>query len=241
MTFKKKLWGVAIAFVAAVSFNSQASLVPANYEGKETVTDSETGLEWLKLSETLNKSYEQVRNELTTTYLGFRFATNAEVEELMYYNFKTMWGTTWGKTFGSYSSNNSSGGPGWLDVNQLIDNFGYYYSRNMFYSYGFYYDEDSILRMAGAYSYDKRTIAYYYGTESGSSYADSDANITSGLYLVRAKPGDNLYSINDPLYDVSKNIVPGGPSSDVSAPFVSVLAGIPLLLAWRRQRKVVNC
>lgn len=228
MASKKTLLSVVAAFVVAVSFSSQASLVPANYEGKGTLTDSETGLEWLKLSETMNKSYEQVRSELATTYLGFRFATNAEVEELMYRNFKSMWGTT---SNGHYSS-----GPAWVDVNNFIGNFGYYYSVSALYSYGTYYDEDSILRMAGAYFYNGKG-AYYYGTEYNTVISPSTASYTRGHYLVRAESGDNLYSINDPLYDASKNIVPGGPSVDVPAPFVSVLAGIPLLLAWRRQRK----
>jgi hypothetical protein len=140
-----------------------------------------------------------------------------------------MWGTT-------YHNNYNSSTQAMLDANNFRGKFGYYNSGSAYYSYGVYYDEDSILRMAGAYFYIGRGTLYY-GTEYNDTYSTLYQDKSVGYYLVRAEPGDNLYSINDPLYDASKNIVPGGPSVDVPAPWVSMLAGVPLLLAWRRQRK----
>ena len=48
------------------------------------VRDTETGLEWLKLTETVGRSYSQVFGQLTAggEFAGLRFASNAEVVDL---------------------------------------------------------------------------------------------------------------------------------------------------------------
>jgi hypothetical protein len=163
-----------------------------------------------------------VRSEISTTYAGFRFATNAEVEEL----FKNQFPTVWGSTYSRYSKTSST-------ANNIIYNQIYKFS-NLFnatkVSFGFYYDEDSVLRMAGGQS--NSTYGNLYGTEYSSVYAETLVNSAYGTYLVRANPGDSLYSINDPLYRPPENEVP---SNDVPAPFAPLLSALPLLFAWRRR------
>lgn len=213
---------LSAALLVAMSFSSQAELVQTSFAEKVTVTDTVSGVEWLKLSYSANKSYTQVRSELSTTYAGYRFATNAEVEELFKNQFPKVWDTTasgYGKT--SSVSNNTI-------YNQI------YKFNNLFNatkpSFGFYYDEDSVLRMAGG-QYNSAT-GHLYGTEFLSVQAEELAYSNYGTYLVRAKPGDSLYSINDPLYRPSEN---DDPSNDVPAPFAPLLAALPLLFTWRRR------
>ena len=49
---------------------------------EKTTLNTTTGLEWLDLNETKNKSIIQVKSELATTYAGFRLATETEITAL---------------------------------------------------------------------------------------------------------------------------------------------------------------
>lgn len=51
--------------------------------GEASLTrDTETGLDWLDLTITANQSYKSIQSQLSSTYLGFRYATTAELAQL---------------------------------------------------------------------------------------------------------------------------------------------------------------
>lgn len=48
-----------------------------------SVVDTDTGIEWLSVDQTNGKSIATVQDQLSTTYLGWRLPTRAEVGEMM--------------------------------------------------------------------------------------------------------------------------------------------------------------
>jgi hypothetical protein len=123
-----------LATIAALSFSafSHAEFVATNVyaeNDQKATLDSETGLEWLDLTETFDKSYDNVINELSTTYAGFRLPTVEEVtfmlDRYLSQNFQTTFTGTLGgqKTIASGVTNGS--GAGILNnFNRVKSNFG---------------------------------------------------------------------------------------------------------------------
>lgn len=74
--------GLALAFAIPVS----ADVINTDLKtlkDKLVISDTDTGLEFLKLTETLNVSVNDVKSRLNTTYLGWRLANEAEVSSLL--------------------------------------------------------------------------------------------------------------------------------------------------------------
>ncbi len=89
-TFQIKIFHLVITAIFLTLLSSPANAILMSRDfisgGDELLTfDSDTGLEWLDLSETLDQSYNSIiggYGGYTTTY-GFRYATNLEVIDLI--------------------------------------------------------------------------------------------------------------------------------------------------------------
>ena len=83
----KSIVGAACICLPAVSFNASAAVVNADWKtsGDNLLThDMVSGLQWLDLTETYGLTYSFVSGEFGTggQFEGFRYATNAEVQNL---------------------------------------------------------------------------------------------------------------------------------------------------------------
>ena len=81
-------WLAACAFLVAVNHAESSPISATSWKvvGDQKLTlDSNTGLEWLDIDQTLNKSYETVTSSFGTggAYEGFRYATLAEFQALL--------------------------------------------------------------------------------------------------------------------------------------------------------------
>lgn len=64
--------------LASIAFNANAAFVTTYWQvagDKKATLDTETGLEWLDLTQTDGKSYSEVSALLSTTLSGWRFPT----------------------------------------------------------------------------------------------------------------------------------------------------------------------
>lgn len=146
---KLRLLGAVSVCIVALSFNTNAALV----DNGTYTTDDVTGLNWLDLTKTIGVSY----NEAEAANPGYRYATNAEVENLFatvfsgYYDTVTA-GTASSPYYGYSSADNSGTG---AYSNQLNDIYAFFYlfgGKETVYdtfAVGMYMDENNILRRMG--------------------------------------------------------------------------------------------
>ena len=165
----------------------------------QATLDDETGLEWLRLSNTQNMTYSEVVNELQDggQFEGWRFPTTTEIRQLVlstsshnaiiadkinddnYYrniNYNSTWANTWRQVFGTtqYSS-------------------GYRLT-----SFGVMVDDDGDFNMYGvARYYNPTSQRFYINWENGNNYTDHN----SLAYFLVSEGGVTLSSINDPTWN----------------------------------------
>ena len=75
-----KLLTTVICFI---SISANASLIRSNFNGFDTVIDTNSTLEWMNLDATKNLSINEVNSLLSTTFSGFRLPTQEEVFTLI--------------------------------------------------------------------------------------------------------------------------------------------------------------
>lgn len=83
--FKKSIVSAFILAAGLVSAQANAAFVATDWKsGGDTLAtlDTNTGLEWLDLSQTMGKSLSDVTSLLSTTYKGWRLPTVAEITKL---------------------------------------------------------------------------------------------------------------------------------------------------------------
>ena len=189
-----------VASVLLLCFFSTAS-ADFNISSSRTVTDDTSGLDWLKLSETAGGIYE--RAELDN--IGWRYATNLEVEGMFSQLFNFYEDTNTTQHIAEYVNNAIPGNPDRYMVSnaqQFERLFGVTtrsYSGvyvDVTTSFGYYRDEDGILRSLGVSTdqlFDTVTgerilINNYttYSDEYTRQYAESfNRRNTHGTFLVR--------------------------------------------------------
>jgi len=194
----------ALATIAALLFISQFAsatiigLTNADYLSagdNRAVLDSNTGLTWLDLTETINVAYNDV------SVAGYRYATNDEVVSL----FTNYWP---GKTADSIeycngAANNGNCGTKGIDWFNLFGGvsdsavFPDKFEQTRYTSYGGYMDENNIFRMAGIKTFDRNDInlndsvdSYYeyiniYGPDYQSFDSPAGSFPTRATYLVK--------------------------------------------------------
>jgi hypothetical protein len=164
------------AVLAAMSFNASAALVdygPFTY-------DSNQNLDWLDLTTTLGMPVASVLAANPT----WRFATNAEVENLFAEAFNTYADTDTTKhlaTMGNAPSELAN------DAATFQSLFGFYLAgETAAYTYGLYEDEDGIWRNMGTFRRTGGGYTAVYSTEYTSDYSSSlNGQQSFGTYLVR--------------------------------------------------------
>jgi hypothetical protein len=128
----------ALATIITLSFSSlsQAAFVPTDVyaiNDQKATLDSETGLEWLDLTETFDITYNTVVSELDTTYAGWRLPSAQEVMHMMGRYLSEKYSTTVPTTLGTnvkiasgaYNDYSSTGASNVLNrFNQAKHNFG---------------------------------------------------------------------------------------------------------------------
>src|SRR5262249_53397504 len=75
----------ALTVVCVATIDSHAALISLDdtHFGPASVTrDTQTGLDWLDMTATTGRSFEEVQTALATDYIGFRFATRPEIRSL---------------------------------------------------------------------------------------------------------------------------------------------------------------
>jgi hypothetical protein len=182
----------AISAISLASLSANAELISTDWKttGDSLATlDSETGIEWLDLTQTWNLSILTVQGLLDTNYEGWRLPTRNEVAVMMNTN-------------------------GFSPVNGLFGSFfGYTYNAER--SYGLVFNDTkatlggNTVLMSGV-----RNGSYVY-TNINQSDALSYRHGTKGVFLVN-DGGVTLSSINDPSLNANN---PNAPVADVPVTF----------------------
>lgn len=253
--FKKLL---VVATIAAGLMSTQASAAFVFTDWKTTgdklsTLDTKTGLEWLDLSRTYGKTFNQVVSQLSTTYAGWRLPTESEVSQLML-NF---YGTR-GLTAVGWSSRN-------VITSTVARNAEIYFRfgsntttrvSDSMVTIGNYLDDNGNLRAAGsALSSAGTTYTILYGMAATGTYSRDSVVTTTGwnfrqhdnahgVWLV-SDGGTTLSSINNPTLNINNpnapintpvTIEPVNPT-DVTVPAGIAAAGM-LMLMFGSRRKV---
>lgn len=151
----------------------------------------ETGIEWLKLTNTSNMSHNYVQSQLGVGGLfeGWRMAT---VSEVTFVN-NTIWGTDFTVEDSRYElTTGVSHVDGKAAMDPYTDVFGVTedYGSNSIYSLGFVAGDDGHVKISGAYyntASDPSTGSLYYNQNSYFASKSSAANYADtpyGVYLV---------------------------------------------------------
>lgn len=200
---------------------------------QKALLDTQTGIEWLRLTNTVGMSFHQVKNLLATQFSGWRFPTAAEVETMMdnHYPYPLYAGQTvltwdlniplirqWVDLFGVTNSNNQPS-------STLVQSYGLYYANPAF----------GQIQMAGGYHRDSwnaqnvhnYTSTLYEDVPSG-SYWEGFTSPTTGIFLV-SDGGTTLSSLLNPMQNAMN---PNAPVNQTPPPSeVPVMGGFGLLLA----------
>lgn len=185
------------------------------------VNDTLSGVSWLNLSATANKTISQVKGELGTVYAGWRLANKSEVSQLL--------SNIWGFDMGNIVEIESRSGA-YLSGARSFNTIMGIFNSTMRWTFGYVYDggDSGIVRVAGSYLDGGYSWSLGVNTtvtttdEKNYTFTNADYSYIRGVYLVR----DNSVP---PAVET--------PPSNVSSP--SALAAISMLglLGWRKRRR----
>lgn len=221
--FKKWIAGAALLVMSGMS---HAGFVHTDWEteGDQLATlHEETGIEWLKVTNTLGMSVDQVLAQTGAggQFDGWRLPTAQEIVDLWFAMFdgSSMLSNPQG-TRNDYSYY-GTGPQNWVEYMGEV-------TSSPIRSYGFGYKTNGELGFFGvsrAYS----TTSYWYGY---GNYPTSTNGAYYGVMLV-SDGGDTLSSKLDPSLNIQN---PKAPVNQVSAPLLSAALLLPLA-GWLRRRR----
>ena len=171
-----------ISTIFASSHSNAAFIDNGNY-----TTDTSTGLDWLKLSETTGTSYNTALDSLSSD--GWRYATNTELDNIFWQIFVGYFDTNVG---GETGLNYSSTWHSWHYANQMTDAaefqsvFGLTSNTETYTeSYGMYIDEDDRVTIMGLYN--DGVNSEIYGMEFNDFYTADEIPWGGivGVYAIR--------------------------------------------------------
>lgn len=202
---------VSITSVAQAEF-THVDWLTAN--DQQVTLDSNTGLEWLKLNNTRNKSIDVVKSELDSEYAGWRLPSKFEVNTL----FSTLFDID-AVNNGTYAISNSSSEAHHNTLINMLEWLGKVNVGTITSTYGLYYKGDELNRVvmsggAGDTSESGRTTHLYDDYEG---YDERSYGQHYGVFLVR----------NDSQAQAA---------SDVSGPLSIAALGLAGLAGLRRRR-----
>lgn len=223
---KLKLWVAVAATLSLLSLPATAALQSIHWKtaGDNLVTlDTATGVEWLDLTQTDNKSYDQVSALLSTTYQGWRFPTQQEVFEMMSGHFAQI---TTDATY-NVRTNTAEGSTKEMTTGKTFRSlFGHTYSYYQsgqdwsYASYGFYKNDDGQIVSSGFIRRNYWNGSYHtlHHNLLQPTISDNLPHVNMGWYLVN-DGGVSLSSINDPMLNINN---PDAPINQPPAGTVSV-------------------
>jgi hypothetical protein len=238
-----------IALVSALTLSSisaQAEFIKTDWKAvgdNLASVDTDTGIEWMTLTETSNMSYLQVEALLDTTFSGWRLPTRNEVNVMMEH------ATLMDVPFANNSDyeNNPNNNPYHGYNTEYKESSMYFASifgityantdnpdHTVNYSYGTHINDNI---QGGEAEYITSGTAYFTETEYGSANDDHDhiasyARPHNGVFLV-SDGGTTLSSINDPSLNANNANAPAAP---VPLPATLGLLGLAMAgLSFRRK------
>lgn len=234
---------VMLTLAMGVMGTASAEFIRTDWKSEgdaQVVTDKDTGIEWMKLNQTRNWSVDEVAAEMGEggKFEGFRFATQAEVFELMDKWFPSSnitedepfyQKTTYRNTYTS-SSVNTTGFFNWFGYRQSYYQSGTDWTRL---SYGFTNDvESGEITMSGAYH---RNYWQVNGTNrrvysDWSTFESTTKSINYGVWIV-SDGGETYSSLNDPTLNINN------PNAPINASAPLAIGAIGLMLVGMRRRK----
>lgn len=230
------IYGLSIIFTLLAA-PSHASFVHTDWKAtgdKKALLDKGTGQEWLRLSQTGNRSISDVLSQLSTTYAGWRLPTNAEVTKFVTniyggLNLQFHEVTARGNYYAMY-----------LGANNFASWMGNGYKTAVTHG-GLYYDEDGKIRVFGAYMNEGGAYTITMGLESSYLYGvNSRAGGYFGVFLV-SDGGTTLSSTLDPSLNVNNPNAPINqvkPPADVPVHGAFVLLGFALMCLGRKVKPI---
>lgn len=250
----KQFFAAATIVTALTSIQTEASFVQTDWMttgDKKAVLDTNTGLEWLRLDQTIGFSVNQNPTFYGAHFSGWRVATQSEVEQ-MYLNFFTNQylhygisgstpSLTWDEAWASASPSRHYI-PELLDL--YLEFFGFSDNR----------DEFSGRRSMGIHKCGTSSLNCHTGfrfyTTQGVDYAsfvrgtrvsgNSAGGSIYGIFYV-SEGGATLSSILDPTINTpSLQNNQGGPTADVVSPAGLAAAGALLMFLGARRRKLLS-
>lgn len=172
-----------------------------NLNDKLVVLDTTTGIEWLRLQSTRNKTMNQVISQLETNYKGWRLPTHDEVKD-MYTRFSSLYGVT-NPNVGDVETRSGV----YLNAAQgFVRTFGNS-SITDYRHIGMFLDSSGNAKVIGAYSDGYYPYAYYYGLGNNvfrtvsKDYVYYNGQVW-GTFLVN-DGGLTLSSINNPYLNIN--------------------------------------
>lgn len=183
---KKSILGLLVVAGLAVSGISKAGIVLSDWQtagDNMVIRDTGTNISYLSLAATDGMTYDAVASLLSTTYAGWRFASNTQVESIMTTMFP---GANLEVQFKDQRS-----GLLWEQVNEFRGIFGDNASSLADHN-GTYYDENGFLRVAGVYVNEGGNYTRLVGLNSTRSAICSNVTVASlhstngstGIWLV---------------------------------------------------------
>jgi hypothetical protein len=218
----------AVSAIALASMSANAELVQTDWKvaGDSLATlDDESGLEWLDVSETLNRSYNSVAESLDGEYAGWRLPTQNEVVELFAHAFPG---------YGNNITGYYSSGTRYNELHKFEALFGYAATGNQRRIHSLY-EKNGQLVYAGTYSYNYGNNIKLQGTDES---VNRDWHLTGtsaafNTFLV-SDGGTTISSINDPSLNINNA---NAPINNVPLPATAALLGLGLLGFSARRKK----
>lgn len=171
-----------------------------NLNDKLVVLDTSTGIEWLRLQSTRNKTMNQVISQLETNYKGWRLPTHDEVKD-MYTRFSALYGVT-NPNVGDVETR---GGAYLNAAHGFVRTFG---NSSIIYRHiGMFLDSSGNAKVVGVYSDGYGPYAYYHGLGNNvfltvsKDYVYYNGQVW-GTFLVN-DGGLTLSSINNPSLNIN--------------------------------------
>lgn len=237
----KTLTLLAGLVLGLASTQSHAALQSVHWKvdgDKKATLDTDTGIEWLDITETDGKSVNYVLSQLGVggRYEGWRLPSEVEVLNLINSHFNTSLN---GSTSVQFNGASAVDGTRWMKTKSIYDSFGVTYSRGSFgwsgfesYMYGKYIANDgNTVKTAGSLSWvDGGGSGYFKLLGGEGSYSKDwvDRDEVYGVFLV-SDGGLTFSSLANPMQNINNPNAPvNAPVAAVSAP--AAFGGIVLSL-----------
>lgn len=196
-----------------------------------SAVDTETGIEWINLTQTKGMSINQVQGLLETTFNGWRLPTRFEVNLAMNHATQLITQDNGSVTY-AIGSNEMTG---------LLNAFGQSRTGSSYGTHGVYLNDDpngSPVLSSGGYLKSSTGFGTFWDDDNHSSYTTSFAYSFLGVFLV-SDGGVTISSIKNPSLNANN---PNSPSNiSVPLPATSMLLSLGLIsFGFRKKNQLID-